>query len=113
MKKVDGNMWELFKSGTLPKSFYESPEVKKSLKEMVEQKKEDELLEKANKMAEKLLNGKIEELRKRKEAEKEKSRVLTRASTEELTDLERLNLKIRYNLINNPSEIKYKKAIEE
>lgn len=112
MKKVDGSMWELFRRGTLPKNFFEIPEVKSSLRESVERHKEDELLDRAKKLAEKYMGDKLETLKKQR-SEIENSQRFRRAATEELTDLERVNLKIKYNLINNPSEVIYKKAIEE
>ncbi len=112
MKKVDGSMWELFRRGTLPKHFFDLPEVKSSLRESVERHKEEDLLDRANKLAEKLLAGKLDSLNQQRRKVEQSPR-FRRAATEELTDLERLNLKIKYNLLNNPSDSVYKKAVQE
>lgn len=111
MKRVDGSMWELFRRGTLPKQFFETPEVKRSLRESVERHKEDELLDRANKLAEKYIAGKLDSLKQQREQQDPQR--FRRAATEELTDLERVNLKIKYNLIQQPSEVVYKQALRE
>ena len=111
MKKVDGSMWELFRRGTLPKHFFETLEVKRSLRESVERHKEDELLHRANKLAEKFIAGKLDALEQQR-AQRDSQR-FRRAATEELTDLERLNLKIKYNLIQQPSGPLLQTALRE
>ena len=47
MSEFDGKMWQLFKHGMPPKEFFEKPTVKKSMKQAIEEHREDELLKKA------------------------------------------------------------------
>jgi len=90
-------MWELFKSGTLPKTFFETPEVKKKLKQQIEEHKEQELLQKAQQLANKYLNKVLDDKKAKKELQ---IKLMAHSASEQNMELARLNRKIQMELIS-------------
>ena len=96
MREVDGNGWKLFKSGIPPKKFFEKPEVKESLKSIVERKEMERLVNRVVELQKQHLAEATEWLRQ--------SRLRPDAAKQEVTGQESplsVKAKVKYGLLTN------------
>lgn len=105
MQDVDAKMWDLFKNGVGPKEFFQKPEVRMSLKSLVEQHEEEKLLEQAKRLADKYIN----KIQKQKNEKKElEQKAIVKSMSERNLDVEKLKKKLKLDLVfdKSPKRVK-------